>query len=133
MDITLLIGLGFVLVLVLAFLIFLFFASARKKSALAQEKKPAKVLDLKALRAITEDETTSSKELRDALDLVLKNYGVIDRNFDIYMEILFSICLHPNTNKNIILNFDKELRRLNPEFKTEINEALTKGLNSRGV
>ena len=54
-------------------------------------------------------------------------------DFDIYMDILFTICRHPNTTKNLILDFDKELERLNPEYKPEINNALAKGLNSRGV
>jgi len=49
------------------------------------------------------------------------------------MNILFAICLHPNTNKNIILSFNKELVRLNPKYKVEINGAISKGLNSRGV
>jgi len=54
-------------------------------------------------------------------------------DFDIYMEILFTICRHPNTNKDIVIKFDRELGRLNPEYKKEINEAITKGLNSRRV
>jgi len=54
-------------------------------------------------------------------------------DFDTYMDILFTICRHPNTNKDIIIKFDKELSRLNPEYKKEINEAITKGLNSRRV
>jgi hypothetical protein len=49
------------------------------------------------------------------------------------MDILFAICRHPNTNKDIIINFDKELEHLNPEYKKEINEAIAKGLNSRGA
>jgi hypothetical protein len=73
--------------------------------------------------------------------MILKYYGHIHEklgirshpDFDIYMEILIIICRHPNTNKDIIIKFDKELTRLNPSYKAEINEALTKGLNSRGV
>ena len=133
MDVTWLIVLGFVLVLILALLVFLFFSSLKKKSLDAREQKHEKILDLKALRAIIKDEKKSSKELKEALDLVLQNYAEIEHNLDIYQEIVFNICLHPNTNKNIILNFDRELRRVNPQYKTEINEALTKGLNSRGI
>ena len=84
---------------------------------------------------------TTSKELKDSLDLVLKHHALIHKklgarahpDFDIYRDILFSICRHPNTNKNIIINFDKELTRLNPEYKADINDAITKGLNSRGA
>lgn len=131
MEIAFFIGLGLVLVFILGALLFVLLSSARKKRVMADKNIEKK--DLKSLRAIIENKQTSSKELTEALDEVLKYYGVINKNFDVYMEIIFSICLHPNTNKNIILNFDKELRRLNPVFKTEINDALTKGLNSRGI
>ena len=97
--------------------------------------------DLDSLKAIIKRKKTTSKELKEALDLVIKHHGHIHKklgarshpDFDIYMDILFSICRHPNTNKNIIINFDKELARLNPEYKAEINDAITKGLNSRGI
>ena len=54
-------------------------------------------------------------------------------DFDIYMDILFTICRHPNANKDLIIKFDRELEELNSEYKKEINDAITKGLNSRRV
>jgi hypothetical protein len=94
-----------------------------------------------ALRAIIKNKQSSSKELKEALDLILKHHGIVSKklglrphpDFDVYMDILFTICRHPNTNKSIIVNFDKELLKLNPEYKSEINDAITKGLNSRGA
>jgi hypothetical protein len=55
------------------------------------------------------------------------------KDFDIYMDVLFTLCRHPNTNTDLIINFDKELARLNPDYKQEINNAISKGLNSRGI
>ena len=156
MEIELLIQSIMGLVAVLGVLIFLLLYAPA-----AQEKKPKKVTkstpkstskyssaesdniktDLDSLRAIIKSKKSTSKELKSALDLVLKHHGHIHKklgvrvhpDFDVYMDILFSICRHPNTNKNIIINFDKELERLNPEYKAEINDAITKGLNSRGA
>lgn len=152
MEIELLIQSIMGLVAVLGVLIFLLLYAPA-----AQEKKPAKVTkstskssssdsnniktDLDSLRAIIKSKKSTSRELKSALDLVLKHHGHIHKklgvrvhpDFDVYMDILFSICRHPNTNKNIIINFDKELERLNPEYKAEINDAITKGLNSRGA
>ncbi len=54
-------------------------------------------------------------------------------DFENYSEILFTISRHKHINKDILIKFDKELERRNPEYKKEINEALMKGLNSRGV
>ena len=52
---------------------------------------------------------------------------------DVYMDIIFKLCRHKNTNKNIILAFMKQLEKSNPEYKKEINDAMMRGLNSRGI
>ena len=148
MEITLIIKSFMGLVIVLAALMFLLFYSPNSKAKKA-EKKLSKTVpdtkkpktDLDSLRAIIKNKKTTSVELKEALDLVLKYYGNIHKklgirvhpDFDIYMEILIVICRHPNTNKNIIIDFDKELSKLNPQYKAEINDAITKGLNSRGI
>ncbi len=135
MEIIVFVGIGFVLVIILWGLIFALLSSKKKRIQMHQEAMRAdtQVMSLETLSHIIEDKNTTTKELKEALDLVLHHYGVIDNHFDIYMEMMFSVCLHPNTNKNIVINFEKELRRLNPNYKSEINEALTKGLNSRGA
>ena len=148
MEITLLIKSVMGLIAILAFLLFLFFYSPfNKKTKNVIRKKSDKttkvkedIPELQTLRMIIKDKKTTSKELKKALDLVLKHYGKIHKklgvrthpDFDIYMEILIVICRHPNTNKNIIVDFDRELGKLNPEYKADINDAITKGLDSRG-
>lgn len=150
MEIILLLKSALGLIIVLGILIFLFFYSSKKKKAKIQarvEKTVQKIeinsqkIDLDSLRLKLRKRKTTAKELMDVIDLILKHYGVIHKkmgmrphpDFDAYTDIFMSICRHPNTNKNIILKFDKELSRLNPEYKSDINEAMTKGLNSRGV
>lgn len=152
MEITLLIKSIMGLVVVLALLMFLFISSQNEKKAKAEKAKKnaakkvttsskKEALDLISLSKIIKNKQSSSKELKEALDLILKHYGNIHKklgarphpDFDIYMGILMQICKHPNTNKHLIIDFDKELTRLNPQYKKEIYEAVTKGLNSRGV
>jgi len=53
--------------------------------------------------------------------------------FEIYSELILRICHHPNTTKEIILKLDRELERLNPEYKMELEDSLTKGLDTRGL
>ena len=148
MEITLLIKSIMGLVVILALLMFLFIYSHKekkpkvkkviKKTTVSTKKES---MDLISLSKVIKNKKSSSKELKDTLDLILKKYGHIHKkmgvrphsDFDIYMEILIKICKHPNTNKNLIIDFDKELERLNPQYKKEINDAITKGLNSRGV
>jgi len=145
-EITLLIKSVIGLILILSFLLFLLFYAKK-----AKHKKVKKTIvspttievnnTLESLLAIIKNKETSSVELKAALDLVLKYYGHIHKklgvrshpDFDIYMDIIFTICRHPNTNKDIIVGFDRSLTKLNPEYMPDINNALTKGLNSRGL
>ncbi|MDD5372884.1 MAG: hypothetical protein PHO62_05600 [Sulfurimonas sp.] len=134
------------LIAVLAVLIFFLFFEPSKGSKtqkkaddnnVGEEIKP----DLIFLKNIVKNKKTDEEKLGETLDLIIKYYGAIDKkvgikphpNFDIYADILFTICKHPHTNKNIIIKFDRELEKLNPEYKKEINEAIAKGLNSRGT
>ena len=146
MDIVLLIKSGMGLVVILAVLVFfLFYSAKKKKEKIIKQKEPVKAKVEKArtfdsLRAVLVNDKSTSKDLKDALDEIIKNYGKISKSgkssksdFDAYMGIIFNICRHPNTTKHIILDFDKELRNINPQYKSEINDAITKGLNARGV
>ncbi|EQB39106.1 hypothetical protein M947_08065 [Sulfurimonas hongkongensis] len=135
------------LVAILAILIFLLFLPSDKKKKQANirnsatPQRQAQKTDLAYLRSIVKNKKSTTKELEQALALVIKHHGNIHPklgarphpDFDVYMDFLFTICRHPNSSKDIIINFDKNLRRLNPEYKKEINEAITKGLNSRRV
>lgn len=138
------------LVVILAVLILLLFLSPSKedtkkneenKKSQKQEPKTITRTDLDYLLGVIKNKKTTTKELATVLELVIKHHGTIAKklgirahpDFDIYADILFTICRHKNTNKNIIIKFDKELVALNPDYKEEINDAVTKGLNSRGV
>jgi len=153
MDILLLIKSIAGLVVILAILITLFFykpfsstkekkkESLQKEEEIKAEKSSKKEShDLKDLLKIIRNKESTTEELANALDLVIKYHGKIPPKLGIrthpefynYSEILLRICRHPNTNKDIIVKFDKELERLNPEYVREINDSLTKGLNSRG-
>jgi len=148
MDIVLLVksiaGLSAILVVLL-----LFFIYASKNKSKKQKKKksyttptPAKPkYDWNTLIKSVRNRQSTTQELQETLALILKYHGTIPNKlgirvnpeFDKYSEVLLRLCRHPNTNKDLIINFDKELEKRNPEYIKEINDALTKGLNSRGV
>ena len=144
MEISLLIKTIVGLVIVLGILVFILLLPThiekkKVKKRVSDHDKPK--TDLDSLRHIIRDRLSTKQELQDALNLVIKLHGHIAKkhgtrvntDFDAYMEILIMICRHPNTDKDIILNFDRELENLNPEYKDEINESITKGLDSRSV
>lgn len=147
MEITLLLKSIFGLVAILAILIFILFLPSGKKKKEAKAKastspqREVQKTDLPYLKSILKNKRSTTQELQQALALVIKHHGNIHPklgarphpDFDLYMDFLFTICRHPNASKEAIINFDRDLCRLNPEYKKEINEAITKGLNSRRV
>ena len=154
MDITLLVQSIVGLVVILGILLFLFLYlnadkknKAKKKEAEAERKKlsqsasSSKSYRLEDLLAVIRNKHATTEELSEALEKIIKYYGHIHPklglrphpDFDIYAEILLRICRHPHTNKDIIIQFDRALEKLNPSYIKEINDTLTKGLNSRGI
>lgn len=153
MDIIVLMQSGSGLLVILIILILLLFWSSKikkskkvKKTKQIKKSKPvvtSKKLntDLKYLTAIVKKRKSTNEELQEALELIIKYHGTIKRkngvnthaDFDIYMDIIFTICRHPNTSKEIILKFDRDLEKLNPSYIPEINTTITRGLNSRGM
>ncbi|MBU0719973.1 hypothetical protein KJ877_01380 [bacterium] len=151
MDVMLLVKSIVGLLVVLGILVLLFLIPFGKKNTDKKEPRTdqdtkkqlqdKQKTDLESLRLIIRNRKTSSAKLKEALDLVLKYHGTIHNklgvrphpDFLVYEDILCTICRHPNTNKDIILKFDRELEKRNPSYKKDINEAITKGLNSRGA
>ncbi len=149
MDITLLIQSFLGLVAILAVLIFFLFyvpkqKKEKEKKKIEERPKSSAVIDypsFKELVKIVKNKDSTAEDLSDALSLIIEHYGVIPPKlgvrthpeFTAYAEIIIRICRHPNTNKNIIVKFDRDLEKKNPEYKKEINDFLTKGLNSRGA
>lgn len=147
MDIATLVIVGLVLILLLAFLLTLFLKARNRQSQKREAKKETMTKTSKGTTAVTmqtliksiKDKNSSKFELKNALDTILQQYGEIGQNsatnekydFQTYEEVLITMCNHPQTNKDIILQFNRALEKLNPSYKKDINNAVTKGLNAR--
>ena len=102
-------------------------------------KQPKLPHDFESLRKIIKNKKSSVAQLEEALDLIIKYHGEIHPKlgvrahpeFDYYMEIIIRLCHHPHANSKMIVKFDKELRERNPDYEKDINDMITKGLNSR--
>lgn len=139
------------LIVILALLIFLLFLEPVKEpqseknmpaaKAEVQEVASSMKTDLDSLVKVIKNKKSTAEELAEALDLIIKHHGTVHTklgvrphpDFDIYADILFTMCRHRNVNKDLVVKFDRELEKLNPEYKQDINDAMTKGLNSRRV
>lgn len=147
MDITLLVQSIVGLVIILGILVLLFSLPTgvkSKKDKVTVKKVPSKSVnktDFKYLSSIIENPESSTQELGDALSLIIKYHGTMHKKLGIrahpeskaYMDVLFKLCRHKNASKDIIVKFNNDLEKLNKEYKREINDALMRGLNSRGV
>ncbi len=147
MDITLLVQIILGLVVILSILVVLWKLPSGVKSKddkIPDKKVPHKNalnIDFKYLQSIIFNKDSSTKELGDALELIIKYHGIIPKRLGVrahpdskvYMDILFKLCRHKNASKSIVVKFNNELEKLNKEYKVEINNALMRGLNSRGV
>lgn len=130
MFINIFLELGLFLVFLLAILLVLFFLRAKEKKALSKKNATQSAPDLDSLVKAIESNGTSAQELKKMLELVIENYGEID-DFSPYEDILRAIVLHPHTNKNLILYFDKELSKRNPSYKKRISDVVTSTLKLR--
>ncbi|MEN8302883.1 MAG: hypothetical protein ABFQ64_02280 [Campylobacterota bacterium] len=148
MELTLLIQSAMGLLIILGFLVFILVLAPKpkkkevpKSKKVVQEQKTKSRRDLEFVRTVVKNRESTIEELQEALALVVKYHGAIPKKLglrshpesQIYMDILFNICRHPNTNKDIIVVFDRELGRLNPDYKKDLHDAMMRGLNSRGI
>jgi lipopolysaccharide export LptBFGC system permease protein LptF len=150
MDIKLIIEIIVGLIVLLAFLIVLFILPARSKEQRKQKNSLKKnnenqnnqeeILPFDDLRAIIRSKSSSKADLEKAVDQIVKHYSKIHPkmgirshpDFDKYVEIIVHLVRHKNTDKKLILKLDQALTKQNPEYKAELNDALTKALNSLG-
>lgn len=131
------------LVAILAILLFIMLKPkvdlTTKKTYVTPSEEPKKKTDLDSLRHVIRNRASTKHELSEAVDMILKYHGKIPEKlgirinpkFDAYMEIFVTLCRHRNATKEMILKLDRELVSRNPDYKSEINDAITKGLNSR--
>jgi len=93
------------------------------------------------LKAVIVNKESTREELKEAVSLIVKYHLVIHKKLgilahpdsDTYMDAIFKLCRHKNTDKNITISFINELEKRNPDYKKEINDAMMRGLNSRGI
>lgn len=91
------------------------------------------------LKAIIKNRQTSTQELENAVTQIMQYYGEIppkrgvspDKMFTEYAGLLIAVCRHKNTNAQIVVHFDSQLRKKNPSYESNIDEMLQQGLNSR--
>jgi hypothetical protein len=144
MEIIKLVILIIALAVILGMLIFLYVYKPSKQKAMHKKTQESKqqqhVPSFSKLVDILKKNTSSISELQNAAELILKHYGTIkpkhgitpDKDFKRYAEVIYVISRHPNTSKELVIMFDREIRKRNPTYQREIDEMLNRGLSARG-
>ena len=144
MNSTLLLGLMIALLVVLIALVLIFTSepkakkAAKKKVEQAVTNKP-RIPSFDELRAVFKSKSSSSDDLMEAYQLIVKHHGLIkdklgirvNPHFDRYMDLIFSMTRHKSANTKMIIGFEKELTAKNPKYEREIADAFNRGLSSR--
>ncbi len=129
--------------LLLFVLVIFYIRGSKRTKSEAKSKKISKttlrVPTFEELQAIVSNQKSSSLELEEALKSIIEYYGVIPAKegihphkiFKKYAQLIITLCRHRNTNSKIVLFFDRELRKKNPSYASNIEEILQRGLNSR--
>jgi len=130
MNIPTLIILFVLLIFLLALLMMVFFKSLKNKKITTHKNNKAKPLSLEELRDRLKDKELSTQELKNTLDTVIQEYGVIE-SFELYMDIIFRMARHKNITKELIFSFEKDLSKLNPNHASSISDKIMDGLSLR--
>ncbi len=152
MQISLLIKIFIILVILLVIGVFalVYYSKAKKKKNSLKKKKATSpkrkdahepTHSFKELVRIIKRPESTTKDLEFAVENILKFYPKIPAKLGArlhpeyyeYAEVILRLCRHKHTNKTIIITLYKGLVKHNPSYAKEINDALTKGLNSLGV
>ncbi|WP_104697971.1 MULTISPECIES: hypothetical protein [unclassified Helicobacter] len=65
---------------------------------------------------------STQEDLRQNIDLFFKHYHSMSPTNMQKIDFLKAVCLHQNTNAQIILRVQTDLTRLNPNMKNQINQ-----------
>lgn len=120
------VGLLFILILLVA----LYVWSSKSKPT---SNDPKHIETFESLSEIIKNRASSSRELHHAVDVILNRFGTMtSHTIGKYKALLETLCVHPHTNSQLILRFEKTLRTNNPNYSHDIEQSLARGLAARG-
>ncbi len=120
------VGLLFILILLVALYVW-----NSKSKPVAND--PKHIETFESLSDIIKNRSSSSRELHHAVDVILNRFGTMtSHTIGKYKALLETLCVHPHTNSQLILRFEKTLRTNNPNYSHDIEQSLARGLAARG-
>jgi len=97
-----------------------------------------KNLTIKDMSEIAAKRKSSHEELKKAIDCVKKNMlfpkktnHKLPKDIKIYLNFVLLVASHKNADASLIAYMDRELKKVNPQYNTEIDIYENEGLKER--
>ncbi|MWV61108.1 hypothetical protein DCO58_11375 [Helicobacter saguini] len=87
---------------------------------------------LEGVKMVLDSRNSTLQDLQEAMDKVFEDYDKLEIDKRDIKGMLVALSLHPNAEKNIILDTQKKFTEKNPDLAMEFERAVKKGLDSRG-
>lgn len=87
---------------------------------------------LEGVKMVLDSRNSTLQDLQEAMDKVFEDYDKLEIDKRDIKAMLVALSLHPNAEKNIILDTQKKFTEKNPDLAMEFERAVKKGLDSRG-
>ncbi len=83
---------------------------------------------------------STKEELTNTVEQLIRYHGKIHPklgdlahpDFKRYLTLIMSLASNPQSDKDIIVSFEKKLRVKNPKYALDIEDAINKGIAKRG-
>ena len=111
----------------------------RVKDSTPKEVEEARRVAIEELIELVAKRTTSKNELTAAIlkaskecPFPKKTKGIAPKSAKTYLNFVLLIASHRNADAKLIAFMDEELKKANPEYKTEIDIYESEGIHQRG-
>lgn len=122
------------LVVVLLFIFALFkFVLSNKPKDREYEIDFQSAFGMETVMMVLDSTQSSLEDLQQAMDKLFEDYDRISPSKQQIKNVLIALSLHKNAEKDIIMNTQEKFEERNPDLKHELERAVMKGLNARGV
>lgn len=88
--------------------------------------------NLEGVKMVLDSSQSTLQDLQDAMDKVFEDYDKLNLDKRDIKSMLVALSLHPNAEKNIIIDTQKKFTEKNPDLAMEFEKSVKKGLDSRG-
>ncbi len=109
-----------------------------KKTTVAKSSSSKRKTTIKDMTEIAARKSTSYDDLKKAVDTVKKDFVFpkkikykLPKEIKIYLNFVLLVASHKNADAKLIAYMDRELKKANPEYSTEIDIYENEGLKER--